>query len=249
MKRTALVTGAASGIGESCALQLASEDYDLLLWDIDVGGLERVGKQIKQESPSCNITTATVDVGNLKTMEQAASDAKAGGVTVSHVVANAGIARLDSLLRPDPEAAALSWSVNFHGIKGTLELFAKDMVDHQGSAVVIGSTESFTGGGPLSSYASTKHAVLGLARSAAIELGPMGVRINTVCPGPIKTPMYQPEAMGPEAMEVDRSLRARIPLKRLGRADEIGAVVVFLLSDKASFVNGAAIVADGGLTC
>lgn len=137
--------------------------------------------------------------------------------------------------------------MNFDGVANTLRLFASDMVSQKGAMVVIGSTESLNGGGSISTYCSTKHAVLGLARSAAIELGPHGARVNTICPGTIRTPMYVPEAMGPEAIQMDKELTKRTPLQRHGKADEVAAVARFLLSTEASYINGAAIVADGGL--
>lgn len=114
--------------------------------------------------------------------------------------------------------------------------------------VLRGSTESFKDGAPIHGYCASKHAALGFARAAALQLGPLGVRINTICPGTIWTPLYDPESQGPAAVAMDKELRARTPLRRMGGPDEVAKVAKFLLNEDASYIAGTTIVVDGGLT-
>ena len=245
---TALISGAASGIGQGCALELARNHYNLILWDIDADGLQATVAQVQRETPACKVMTAIVDVGDRGAVLKAFEDVPAAGITVTKVAACAGIARLDALSNQRPSDAVRVMAVNYDGAVHVLQAVYLHLIQSKGAAVVIGSTESFVGGGPLHAYAASKHALLGFCRSAAIELGAHGVRINMLSPGTIKTPMYQPELMGPEAMEIDRQLQAKTPLRRLGRPEEIARVIRFLLSDDASYMTGANMVVDGGLT-
>jgi NAD(P)-dependent dehydrogenase (short-subunit alcohol dehydrogenase family) len=116
-----------------------------------------------------------------------------------------------------------------------------------GSAIVgISSIEGLIGHGNIPAYTASKHALIGLTRSLAARLGGEGIRINAVCPGYIATPMFLPIVEGnPEARA---GFERKVPLGRLGDPEEIGRLVRFLLSDDASYVHGAAMVVDGGVT-
>ncbi|KAK5021093.1 hypothetical protein LTS07_011246 [Exophiala sideris] len=179
---------------------------------------------------------------------EAAQQLRQSSIRIAKLVAAAGIVRMDSLANQQPDLVKLIMQVNYEGVQSTLQAVPSNIVACKGSIVVIGSTEGYMGGAPIHAYVASKHAVLGLCRSAAIELGPQGVRLNVVCPGTIKTPMYQPELMGPEAIAMDKEMQAKTPLRRLGTPEEVAKVVRFLLIDGASYVTGASIVVDGGLT-
>jgi NAD(P)-dependent dehydrogenase (short-subunit alcohol dehydrogenase family) len=115
-----------------------------------------------------------------------------------------------------------------------------------GSAIVgISSIEGLIGHGYVPSYVASKHALIGLTRSLAHRLGPDGIRANAVCPGYVETPMLAPTITTAEARA---SFERVVPLGRLAQPDDIARVVRFLLSDEAAYVNGAAIVVDGGVT-
>ncbi|KAK4934319.1 hypothetical protein LTR10_024378 [Elasticomyces elasticus] len=249
MSEFALVTGAASGIGRCCALELARHGHNLLLWDVNDAGLQEVEAELMTfKDPSKQVICTKVDVADGQAVKETVERLHQSSARIAKLVAAAGIVRMDSLENQQPELAKLIMQVNYEGVLSTLQAVYSDIVACKGSIVVIGSTESYMGGAPIHAYVASKHAVLGLCRSAAIELGPQGVRLNVVCPGTITTPMYQPELMGPEAMEMDRALQARTPLRRLGTPEEVAKVVRFFLSDDASYVTGASIVVDGGLT-
>ncbi|KAE8331412.1 3-oxoacyl-reductase FabG [Aspergillus sergii] len=246
---SAVVTGAASGIGQSIALELARVGYGLILWDINEAGLKETAQMARQLTTQC-VHDQIVDVSDAARVHEAARVAREEGFAVRAVVANAGIVRLDSLLNPDPEAAKRTMAVNVDGVYNTLQAWAQNLVEggSESAAVVIGSTEGIRGAPELNSYCRSKAAVLGIMRAAATELGPHGVRVNSILPGPIRTPMYEPEKLGPEAMALDAVLQAKTPLRRVGLPEEVAKVARFLLSSDASYMAGAELVVDGGLT-
>lgn len=182
---SAVITGAGSGIGRSTSLELAKNGYGLILWDISVTGLEQT-KHLCSKYTS-NIHVDIVDVSDFETLESAASRARAQGHKIRAVVAGAGIVRLDSLLSPDFSASKLCLAVNVEGVHNTLIVWARDLVEGgtAASAVIIGSTEGLRGAAMLNTYCQSKTAVTQIAKCAAIELGPHGVRVNAVLPGTI----------------------------------------------------------------
>ncbi|KAH8821872.1 oxidoreductase [Xylogone sp. PMI_703] len=237
MSPLALITGAASGIGQSCAVELAASGYDLLLWDIGTDGLESTIKLAK-----------TARVINFNEIKEAVADAKANGLHVGRIAAVAGIARANSLGAPSHQEAELLMRINYYGVVQTVEAFYEDLIATKGAVVVVGSIQSFKGGASGHAYSASKHAVLGFVRSAAAELGPLGVRVNRICPGTIDTPMYRLTTQGPQGRAATQKLESDTPLRRLGQPEEVAKVMRFLLSDDASYVTGVSFVVDGGLT-
>jgi 3alpha(or 20beta)-hydroxysteroid dehydrogenase len=196
------------------------------------------------------ILSSTLDVSDIASMTKAAEDARSKSSPIRAVAACAGIVRFDNLKTPSLETFREVMRINTDGYLNLLHTWTPDLTSGgTGSAVVfIGSTESYRGGAYLSAYCASKHAILGIARAAAVELGPQGIRVNCVHPGTILTPMYKPENFGEEGIAMGEALEAATPLKRLGRPDEIATAVRFLLSSDASYITGTALVVDGGLT-
>jgi NAD(P)-dependent dehydrogenase (short-subunit alcohol dehydrogenase family) len=118
------------------------------------------------------------------------------------------------------------------------------MVQRGAGAIVNTSSISGLTGGGNTAYVAAKHGVMGLTRKAAVEYGPLGIRVNAVCPGPIRTPMI--ERLFQAAPDREARLSDAAPLRRLGRPEEVAAAVVWLCSDAASFVTGHGLVVDGG---
>ncbi|MCJ1297783.1 hypothetical protein MMC08_000571 [Hypocenomyce scalaris] len=245
---SAVVTGAASGIGRCTAIELARTGYDLILWDINEEMLDETAALCSGFGGK--VFSTVVDVSDAKAVTTAAKEGRSHSTAIRAIVAAAGIVRFDNLTQPNVETFREIMRVNTDGTLNLLHPFTTDLIagGTDSAAVFIGSTESYKGGAYLSAYCASKHAVLGIARAAAVELGPHGVRINCVHPGTILTPMYQPEKHGPEGIAMGKALEQATPLKRLGMPEEIATVVRFLLSSDASYVTGAALVVDGGLT-
>ena len=240
--KVVLVTGGASGIGLAGARLAAAEDARVVLTDRDRQCLERGAAGI------ADAIGLTADV----------TDAAAVEAAVAAAVERYG--RLDAVLhcagRPEPFRGLLDASeadfaalidVNVRGTWLTMRAAAAQM-RRQGSGgaiVAVASTAGLRGSPAMAIYSTTKHAVIGLVRSAALEFAATGPRINALCPGVIDTPMMQAVAADPRA---SRAFAAAQPNGRFGTPDEVAQAAVWLLSDRATLVTGAVMTADGGLS-
>lgn len=244
-----VITGAASGMGREIAIEAAKIGRHLVLWDVNEEGLLETASRVKKADSSVKVITEKVDVSSAEACLKAAEEAHSQGFVARYVAAAAGIIGFESLTQEDTKNAERIMQVNYFGTVNVMRTFHKDLAQTRGSAVLFGSTESYLGGHIFHAYASSKHAILGYARSSAAELGPLGVRVNCLCPGITRTGMYIPEQLGEEAVRQDKELQAKIPLRRICEPQEIANVVLFLFSDKASYITGTSIVVDGGMTC
>lgn len=243
--KVAMVTGAGSGIGRATARLFASEGYKVALVDIGAAGLAETERLIGETSGSC--ASFPCDV----TDEAAVAKAVAG------IVARFG--RLDAAFNAagiDGEAGKLTadctldnWhriiAVNLTGVFHCLRHQIPAMLASGGGAIVnCASTAGIRGAMTCGAYSASKHGVVGLTKTAALEYAAQGVRINAVCPGMIRTPMTQ---IGPMKALIDE-LVLTAPMPRIGEPEEVAAAVVWLCGPAASFVVGQAIPVDGAIT-
>ena len=243
--KVALVTGGGSGIGEQVSKDLAAGGAKVLVTDIDLSAAERVAEEITSAGG-----TASAFKYNTTSFEDAqAAVAKAveefGGLHLT--VNNAGIGGAPARTA-DVEVADWERVVNinlngvFYGMKAQIPELLKNA--KQSAIVNIASIHGSVAAPMSSAYTATKHAVVGLTKNAAAEYGADGLRINSVGPGYIKTPLLD-KNLDEATME---ALKGKHSLGRLGTADEVSKIVQFLLSEDASFVTGSYHLVDGGYT-
>lgn len=240
--KAAIVTGAASGIGRAIALALSREGADLVLADIDVAGCERtlaLMRAVRGDVQGVVIRADAGEYGDHEATVNAALDAY-GGLDIA--VNNAGIggeAKITS--ETSPEGWRRVIDVNLNGVYYAMHAQLPALLARGGGAIVnIASILGQAGWRTASAYVASKHGVVGLTKSAALEYAERGIRINAVGPGFIETPILGED---PEAL---RQLAALHPVKRLGRPEEVGDLVAYLASARASLVTGAYYPVDGG---
>ena len=242
--KVAVVTGGAGGLGAASALRLSREGCRVVVVDIDGDGARKVAESLPGES-----VAVTADVAAEEDVERYLDVAAQsfGRIDLHHL--NAGIPGSAGGL-PDLSAGEFDrvMAVNvrgiFLGLRGAFRLFRASgpaSARSAGSVVLTASIASLRGSADLIAYQTSKHAVLGLLRGAAMYGGPLGIRVNAVAPGIVPTTLFS--AAGRDDM-VRRAASA--PLRRAGTTDEIASVVAFLLSDEASYMAGEVVSVDGG---
>jgi NAD(P)-dependent dehydrogenase (short-subunit alcohol dehydrogenase family) len=242
----AIVSGASSGIGRATAARFATEGARVVVADVDVEGGEETVSQIEADGGEAVFVEADVtDEADVGAMVETAVETFGG---LDFAFNNAGI---EGATASTDEQPMDNWNrvidINLEGVFLGLRAEIPAMLEDGGGAIV--STASVAGlfGFPnLSPYVASKHGVIGLTKTAAVEFSGEGVRVNAVCPGVIDTPMVaRAKEEDPETME---ATMAATPIGRLGQPDEIASAVVWLCSDDASFVTGESLVVDGGFS-
>ena len=238
--KVAIITGAASGIGAATARRLASEGARLLLADLN----EESGQALASELGEAAFQRTDVSViAEVEELMQAAF-IRFGRIDV--VFNNAGIGAFGKTPDLDPAIWHRVIDVDLHSVFYGCRAAIPYLRNGGGGAIVnTASISGLFGDYGLAAYNAAKGAVVNYTRAAAIDHAGEGIRVNCVCPGPIETPLAAPLMSDPAIMAEYNRL---IPMGRVGRAEEVAAAVAFLASDDASYITGAAIVVDGGLT-
>ncbi|WP_043359449.1 SDR family NAD(P)-dependent oxidoreductase [Belnapia sp. F-4-1] len=243
--QVALVTGAASGLGRATAIGLAGEGARLMLFDRDATGLAETAAQCPGALTLAGDASSAADVG--------AAVAQAAILGPLRLLVTA--AGMLGPVRPVTEVEEAEWDRLFAvNVKGTWlaarAAFPLMREAGGGAMVAFSSAAGLVGSPTMPAYSASKGAVVLLTRSLAVAHAPEGIRVNCVCPGSIETPMLEETfaSAGDSAARAAREavFRARHPLGRFGRADEVADAVLFLLSAEAGFVTGVALPVDGG---
>ncbi len=236
--RRALVTGGSRGIGLGCAMALAEAGADVM---IAARGKAELGKAVGQmQDAGLSAIGHALDVTDLDAVRD--FFAKHGPFDI--LVNSAGLARHSPALDTTPEDFDAVMAINVRAAYFLAQEAARGMTNG-GSIIQISSQMGHVGGIDRAVYCGSKFAVEGMTRAMAIEWGPKGIRVNTVCPTFIRTPLTEPTFNDPEKLAW---MKSRIKLDRVGAVSDIMGPVLFLASDAAALITGTALLVDGGWT-
>lgn len=243
--RVAIVTGAASGIGAATALLLAERGAKVCCADLDDAGAKVVADEIAQGGGEA--FSIAVDIADPEQNERMAEATVEHYGTLHIAVLNAGVPSAGPLLDIPLSEWERTIAINLRGPFLGLQSCGRRMAASGGGTITLTSSAmgilgTLTG----AAYGASKHGVLGLMKSAAVDLAPHGIRVNAVCPGTIDTPILGPLHDDPELLA--QVMGPTSPSGRVGSAGEVAEVLAFLVSDAASFMTGATVCIDGGMT-
>ena len=247
--KVAVITGGAGGIGKATGKLFVNEGADVLLVDVDEEALKSACDGIGSNKVSYCVADVTNSSDNQKMINLA--EERYGGVDV--LLANAGVeGDVSSIVDYDERRFEQVMAVNvkgpFLGLKAAIPAISKR---GGGSIIITSSVAGVSGVANVAPYVTSKHAVIGMMKSAALECAPLNIRVNTVNPSPVETRMMRSleEGFSPGEAETAREgMRANIPLGRYAEAEDIAKIMLFLASDDSAFVTGSVYMADGGST-
>ncbi|GGO65079.1 oxidoreductase [Microbacterium nanhaiense] len=243
--KTALVTGSGSGIGEAVARRFAAEGARVVIADRDAAAAERVAGELGSAARA-----VTMDISDETQVSQAFASLEADGWAPNVVVANAGV----QLFGHDAKVADLDldvWrrtvDINLTGTFLTVKHAVRSMLASGGGSIILtGSPTGVTGeGNDFTAYSTTKAGIHGMGRTVAAAYATQGIRVNTVVPSYVETPLVEAIKNNP----VERAaITSRIPMGRPATPDDLTGVMTFLASDDSAFATGAMFTVDGGMT-
>ena len=237
--KLALVTGGGSGIGEGIAKAMAAAGARVIVADVNLQGAQRVALEI-----GANAQAEILDVTDRAAVDALAVRIQVASGPISVLVNNAGIIRRSTVDAADTRADwDATMAVNLDGPYVVTTAFLDQLKATQGSVINIGSIQSFVALPNSAAYTASKGAVRALTKALAIELSPLGIRVNAIGPGLIATPLNATARENPNYM---KNFEHRIPMGRLGQPDDIALPAVFLASDMARYITGVTLPVDGG---
>lgn len=243
--KVALVTGARRGMGKAHALALAAQGAKVVITDIDLNECELVADEVRKAGGET--TCFKLDVSNKADVEKVFDEVIAKYGRLDILVNNAGIYSPKPFLEMTEEEWDRTIDINLKGEFLCAQRAAKEMAKNKwGRIINIASVASGQVGVGIAGgahYTASKGGIIAMTETLAIELAPLGINVNAIGPGAIDTPMVSAAQLPKEVMD---AMLAGVPLKRMGRPEEVSAAVVFLASDEASYVTGSTMYVDGG---
>jgi NAD(P)-dependent dehydrogenase (short-subunit alcohol dehydrogenase family) len=242
--RVAIVTGAGSGIGRACAIAFANEGARVVAADVDTAGNEQTVAMIKGNGGEAIAVHCDVSISD--DVQAMVRQTIATYGRLDYACNNAGVGGVS---KPSGEYPEDEWrrviAINLTGVWLCMRYQIPEILKNGGSIVNISSILGHVGFANAPAYVAAKHGVVGLTKSAAIEYGTQGIRINAVCPAFIYTPLLE-QAGITEGSDMYNHIAGLHPMKRMGRPEEVAGMVTWLCSDQASFVTGVPMLVDGG---
>jgi NAD(P)-dependent dehydrogenase (short-subunit alcohol dehydrogenase family) len=243
--KVAIVTGGGSGIGRGVALRFAQEGANVAVMDMNADGAGETADLVRREGPDAMVLTG--DVTDSSAVDEAVAKASERFGRLDIMMANAGIGDLMPVLTTSDAQWRRLIEVDLTGVFFSIRAAARQMIaeGHGGSILSTSSANARLPAFGMSSYCAAKAGVVKLTECAAIELADKGIRVNTIGPGPIRTPLT---AAIDEIPEIYDAMMDFLAIKRMGEPADVGAMAAFLASDDASYVTGQAFYVDGGMT-
>ncbi|WP_433830193.1 SDR family oxidoreductase [Flavobacterium anhuiense] len=238
--KTAVITGGNSGIGYATAKQLKEQGANVIITGRRKEAIEKAALEL-------GVTAITADQSNVSDIEKLAAQVKADFGSVDILFVNAGIAGLGTIEQTTEELYDSIMNVNLKGAFFTLSKFTPILKD--GASVVFLSSNTASMPGPGSSvYSASKTALNSIMRSAALELAPRKIRVNSVSPGPTETEVMKKVGLDETTVKgIMDVVVEKVPLKQMGRAEDVAKMVAYLSSEAAQFMTGSDVIMDGGM--
>ena len=241
--KVTVITGGSSGIGLAIAKRYQGEGAKVVVFGRNADTLSAAAAELGD-----NALAVEGDVTKTADLKRLYADTEKRFGKIDVLVANAGVARMGPLEQMDEATFDLVSDINFKGAYFTVQTSLPYLAD-SASVMITSSAGAYKAVPGMAAYAATKAAVRSLVRTFAAELAPRGVRVNALTPGAIETPIFGTLGLPEEQLNgMVQQFLSQIPLGRIGNADEMAKVAVFLGSDDSSYVTGADLVADGGFS-
>ncbi len=243
--KVVIITGARRGMGRSHALAFAKEGAKVVVSDISLQDCQKVVKEI--EKMGGEAMAIKCDVTKKKEVEEMVKKTIEKWGKIDILVNNAGIADFRPFLEMKEEDWDRTLDINLKGYFLCAQACAKEMVKRKSGVIIniasIAMGQTGVGFPALVHYCASKGGIVGMTEAMALELAPYNIRVNAISPGAIETPMIDPLKADKKTME---AILARIPMKRVGKPEEVSNLVLFLASDASSYMTGSDVVIDGG---
>jgi NAD(P)-dependent dehydrogenase (short-subunit alcohol dehydrogenase family) len=237
--KTAVITGGNSGIGYATAERFIQDGATVIITGRDAG-------RVQEAADKLGATGLIADVGSVSAIEDLAAQLKSKVGTIDVLFVNAGVFEPAPVGSVSEEMFDRQMGINFKGAVFTVEKLLP-LINQGGSIINLSSINAHTGMSNTAIYAASKAAMNSYTRTAAQELAKRGIRVNSVNPGPIETPIFGKTGMPQEQLDgFAGAIQSGVPMGRFGKAAEVAAVVAFLASDEAAYVTGSEYTVDGG---